>query len=333
MPRVEDLLGLRRARCRPAGRRHPAGTAEDGDAWVRPEPRGERLGRAVGQEVDWPMALKSTSRVPNAWSRDLWCNRVQEFAVVIGAEPLFRFRACQLTGGFGDGALAMHPCRFNAIAPGTLARQLADHQATATGALDPLVMALDPGPYGAAHRPGGVVPDRSRAPVCRRRPPGQPATREHGVVTRLTGRPSTKRSSMAWVSARSHAIAGERFGLGIMPVRRVLDHAQGGTVCPGLPVGVGQAAPPDVIGAPSHPWLGERGPVVSGDPGPFLSSLRRIRTRDPVRGALPGCAKALERPTDGLIAERRAVRPCSWLTWAASASVHTPVGWPTVRGD
>jgi len=50
--------------------------------------------------------------------------------------------------------------------------------------------------------------------------------------------------------------------------------------------------------------LGELGPVVSGDPVPFCSSILRIRTRDPVLGPLPVCAKALDRPTDGLITEQ-----------------------------
>ena len=58
MPPVEDLLGLRRAKCGPAGILSGAVTAQDGDAWMRPKLRRERVGRTIGPEVDWPMALQ-----------------------------------------------------------------------------------------------------------------------------------------------------------------------------------------------------------------------------------------------------------------------------------
>ena len=59
--------------------------------------------------------------------------------MVISADALSRFRACQFVGGSGNGVFAMHPSWFNAIEPGTLARQRALHQATAPGMLDPLL--------------------------------------------------------------------------------------------------------------------------------------------------------------------------------------------------
>ena len=169
--------------------------------------------------------------------------------MVIGADTLSRFRTRQLTCGFGDGALAMHPFRFNAIEPGTLGRQLADDQATATGALDPLVMSLNPGSYGAAHMPGGVVPDdeeRLFAVV------GQACSQPPEKLGRdQTDRPPVDKADQHGLGVSTQqAIAGERFGLGIMPVHRVRHQAQGGTLRPGTQVGVGHAAPPDFIGEP-----------------------------------------------------------------------------------
>ena len=195
--------------------------------------------------------------------------------MVIGAETLFRFRARQFTGGFGDGALAMHPCRFHASEPGTLARQLADDQATATGALDPLVMGLDPGPYGAAHMPGGIVPDdQERLFAVVGHPCSQPPEK---LGRDQTDRPPVDQAEQHGLGVSTpQARAGECCGLGIMPVRRVLDQAQGVTVCPGLQVGVGQAAPPDFIGEPSHPCWVSLGESYQAIPGFFFE-----RTADP----------------------------------------------------
>jgi hypothetical protein len=76
--------------------------------------------------------------------------------VVISADRSPCFRACQFAEGFGNGAFGMRPFWFNAIEPGTLARQL-NHQATAPGVLDSLVMCLHPGPHGPADVPRGVI--------------------------------------------------------------------------------------------------------------------------------------------------------------------------------
>jgi hypothetical protein len=84
-------------------------------------------------------------------------------------------------------------------------------------------------------------------------------------VTWLTGRPSTKRISMG--VRPPQPIAGECLGGGIICACRVWDQAHRMVVCPGMQVGVGQAAPPDCVGDPEHPgWmsLGESNQAISG---------------------------------------------------------------------
>jgi len=252
--------------------------------------------------------------------------------VVRGADTLCRFRARQLTGGCGAGALAMHPCRFHAIEPGTLARQLAEHQATAPGALDALMMSLNPAPYGAADRPGGLVPDDEER-LCAvggsagRQPP---ETRGRDPADRP---PVDKADQHGMGVCTQPALAGERCGLGIMPVHRVRHQVQGGTLRPGTQDGVGQAAPPDFIGAPSYPGWVRSGESSQAIPGGFLRAYCGS-------GLVIQCFARFQDAPRRLMARRtvsslscRAVKPCAWQTWAARASVHSPGGLPKVRRD
>ena len=58
MPPIEDLLGLWGAKGGPTRILCGAVTAQDEDAWMRLEPRSKGIGRAVGPQVDRPMALQ-----------------------------------------------------------------------------------------------------------------------------------------------------------------------------------------------------------------------------------------------------------------------------------
>jgi hypothetical protein len=58
MPPVEDLWGIWCAKGGAARIRRRAVTAEDGHAWMRPEPGRERVGGAIGPHVNRPMALQ-----------------------------------------------------------------------------------------------------------------------------------------------------------------------------------------------------------------------------------------------------------------------------------
>jgi hypothetical protein len=58
MPPIEDLLGLWGAKGGSTRILCRAVTAQDEDAWMRLEPHGKGIGRAVGPQVDRPMALQ-----------------------------------------------------------------------------------------------------------------------------------------------------------------------------------------------------------------------------------------------------------------------------------
>jgi len=122
--------------------------------------------------------------------------------VVIRADPLSPFRACRFAGGFGNGAFAMHPVWFNAIEPETLARKPAHPHATAPGMLEPLVRGLHPGPHAPRRTCHEALSQTTRSaclPSLANRAANHP---RNWLVSRLTGRPSTKRISMALVSTR-----------------------------------------------------------------------------------------------------------------------------------
>ena len=71
---------------------------------------------------------------------------------------MLQFLNMQLPFGFGNGPLAMHPFRLDPIEPGTLSRQGAYHHTTAAFPLDTPVVRLEPGTYGLADVPRGIVP-------------------------------------------------------------------------------------------------------------------------------------------------------------------------------
>jgi hypothetical protein len=166
--------------------------------------------------------------------------------VVLITDTLSCVLAGRCASGFGDGACAMDPFRFKAVAPGARARSLAPPQPAAASALDPRVMGREPRPHVTADRPGRVIPDDDeRLLACVGQAGSQPPEILGGDVT---DRPPVDNTEPPGLGVRPpHPIAGERWGGGIRRARRVLDQAHRSGVCPGLPVGVGQAAPPDFV--------------------------------------------------------------------------------------
>jgi hypothetical protein len=219
----------------------------------------------------------------------------------------------------------MDPFRFKAVAPGAPARSLAPPQPAAASALDPRVMGREPRPHVTADRPGRVIPDDDeRLLACVGQAGSQPPEILGGDVT---DRPPVDNTEPPGLGVRPpHPIAGERWGGGIRRARRVLDQAHRSGVCPGLPVGVGQAAPPDVGGAPSHPGWRSWGESNQALPGVLLRASCGS-------GLVIQCGARVQDAPRRFMARRlvssrrgRAVRPGSWHTWAARASVHRPVG-------
>src|SRR3954447_13143385 len=102
---------------------------------------------------------------PSAGSGELLCERRQERAAIVVAQPLRQLRAGELALRLDHGALAVRPARLDRIQPRALARQAADQEAApGAGGLD--LPVVDPGPGAdlAADVPGGVVPDQHQDP-------------------------------------------------------------------------------------------------------------------------------------------------------------------------
>ena len=252
--------------------------------------------------------------------------------MVIVTDALFRFLACKFPRGLANGPLAMHPLRLNPVEPRAFGRQLAPHETTAAVALHTSVMRRDPGAHFAADRPRGIVPDdEERLFAFVRQAGGQPF--EKAGRDRTDGASVHKTSPHSLRVHTPHAVTGERFGLRIMLISGELHQAQRLASSPGVQVRVGQAAPPHFIGESSHPF------------GVHLDQADQAIPRFFFRvywgsGLVIQCLARFQLAPSRLMARRivsslmsRPVRPCSWQTWAARASVHSPVGWPKVRGD
>jgi hypothetical protein len=186
--------------------------------------------------------------------------------VVIVTDARSWFLACACAGGLSAGPRAMPPCRFKAVEPGALARPLAQPPTTAAGALDPLVMGLASCLHVTADMPGGMIPDDAeRRLACIGPSDSQPPEILGGDMA--DGLPVDHADQHGLGVRPPPSIISEGCGVGSIVACRVLDQAHRIAVCPGMPVRVGHAAPPDVVGAPSHPGgirVGESDQAIPG---------------------------------------------------------------------
>jgi len=239
----------------------------------------------------------------------------------------------QLPIRFGNGSLAMHPLRLHASEPGAFARQRAHDHATAACLLDAPVVCCEPRPHGLADRPRGVVPDQPPRRVPCRRPPCRPprqTRRRHGT-DRTTVHQAAEHALCVHASPPRTC---HRLGGRVVTVWRVVDHGQRLVVWPGLESGLGGAAPPPLlilqaqhpVGRPQREYAQAIAPLffrAYGGAGLVIPCCARfpcVRSRGKARRRLASLS-------------RRSGTPCASPTCAARASVPTPVGVPSVRGD
>ncbi len=98
--------------------------------------------------------------MPSADLTNLLCNRCEVLTPVVGADTFDSFLCRQEACWFHNGPLAMDPPWFNGVEPGTLAGQVTDDRATASLALDALVVGFKPLADHFAEVPGGIIPDQ-----------------------------------------------------------------------------------------------------------------------------------------------------------------------------
>ena len=265
--------------------------------------------------------------LPSARPRDSLCNGSKELTVIIGTDPMLQLVHRPLPIRFGHGPLALHPLRFEAVQPGTLARQGAHDHTTAAFPLDATVVRLQPRPHSPADVPRGLVPHHpQRRFPCRRQPLRQPRQtwRRHGTAWTPI---HTAEEQALWVRTAQPLT---RAGLGLwgVAVQRVLEQGPRLGVCPGMEMGLSKTAPPDCILEPHDPV---RGPQRQRDQAITPLFLRASCGSGLV---LQCCARfplvcsrwRARRSVSSLI--RRSVTPCAEPTSAARASVQPPVAWP-----
>src|SRR3954451_2887192 len=92
-----------------------------------------------------PPSADNARSVPSAGSGGLLCERLDERAAVMVAQPALKLGGGELAVRLDHGPLAVHPLGLDRVQPRALARQAAGQQAAAAaGGLDPAVVGPDP---------------------------------------------------------------------------------------------------------------------------------------------------------------------------------------------
>src|SRR6266536_3156942 len=280
--------------------------------------------------------------MPIAESRDLFGNNQMRF---IGTSKVSTDALGQLFGGkqpivLNHVAFAMDPFRLNRVEPGALRRQQKGQDTHARARLlDLLVVVANPGAHGLTLMPGGIIPDQEPVGFALREQtlaaPVQELRRErahwssgdkaqpHLLTPGLLRRPLLPQ----------HAIASQCFGIRVFFFPRLFDEAKGMLrILPSVQTRQGKATPPHLI-------LETNGPVrlLAGPGNQAVACVFFCRYCG--SGLVIQCLARFQLVLSRLSARRTlsvdtavAMIPCSKLTWAASAKVHTPRSLPKSRG-
>jgi hypothetical protein len=180
------------------------------------------------------------------------CKRGELFSPQIGLDTAHDFGGGQHTLRFHDGPLAVDPVWFDGIQPGALDGQATGQRADPAVALDLLVMLPNLGPHCLAHMPGDVVPDEHQHPLpLPRQACADPRQEGGGDLADWTA--VDKAQEEVTGSGPPYAIAAEGFRLGIPRGEDRFDQSQGRLCGPAVQSGVGQPAPPGLVGKAQDP--------------------------------------------------------------------------------
>jgi hypothetical protein len=159
---------------------------------------------------------------------------------------MLQFCHIQLPIRFSNRSLTVDPCGLDPIEPRALARPGTHHHTAAACLLDVPVVRLEPRTHGLADVPRGIVPDQQQGCFAFG---GQPCRQPREQLRRhRTDRPPIHQAAEQALCVRaSQPITRDRLGLGVVPLRLVLDQTPGLVVCPRMAVGLGEAAPPAFI--------------------------------------------------------------------------------------
>ena len=176
------------------------------------------------------------ANLASAYSRDLFGNNEMGFvrASEVSTDPFSQLLSRKQPIVLNHVALSMNSLWLNGIEPGALRGQKERQNAHSFSALSHLLVVLtNPGAHLLAHMPGGIIPDQEPVALALG---GQPLTT---VVQKLGGdgahwtpgdktQPHLVSLRLLWGPLLpQHAIAGQRFGVGIFLLPGLLHQAHG----------------------------------------------------------------------------------------------------------
>jgi hypothetical protein len=246
---------------------------------------------------------------------------------------------CQLIGrkrsiGFNHPSFGMRPFGFNWVEPGTLDRQATDQDAhPLTTAFHLAIVCPDPGGYFLADMPRGIIPYQSQDSFVHCFQPGAtPFKKLNRDIADGTPVHETEQDFLVDLPILFHPpqqqpVTSQCFRLWVFFGLSLFHQAQWLTLfSPGRQVGLGKTTPPGLITIALDPIPIRVAPADESVAALFLRSyagsglviqcLARFHFT-PRRSSVWRIVSSLT---------RRAVRPCSKLTSAASSKVHKLLG-------
>ena len=297
--------------------------------------------KVISKECLSPKDLKKR-KTTSAESRELFGNDKMRFIGTskVGTDPFSQLLSGQQAIVLNHVAFAMHAFGLNRIEPGALRGQQERQNANLFARLlDLLVVLANTVANGLTLVPGGIIPDQEPVVLALLEQalaaPVQELYRDRADgASSDEAQPHLVSLRLLWdYLVPQDPIAGQRLGIGIPFLPGLLHQAHGmALILPGVQARQGKATPPHLVEEASGPVRLATGPSNQAVASVFFSRywgsglviqclarfqlvLRRLRAR-----------RTLSLDTSV------AMSPCSKLTWAASANVHTPRSLPKSRG-
>jgi hypothetical protein len=208
-------------------------------------------------------------------------------------DPVLEVVDREQTSRFDDGPFPVDPFRFDRIEPWCLDWQPTGEDADSPTCLpDQLIVVADPLRDRPAAVPRGVIPDQhqSSLPACRQSIAAVGQERSGQRTDRATITETQQQFIRLLLGrAQQQTVTGERLGIGDVGCDRLLDEPQW-LIGPSMERRLPHAGPVRSQLRSQVPNRDAAARPGSASRVAFFSEIRRIRTRNPVLGPLPGTA-------------------------------------------
>src|ERR671915_1571400 len=195
-------------------------------------------------------------RVPNAGSRNLFCNRLFKMLNIlareVGADTPNELCFAQEPIRFGDCPLGMDPLWLDSIQPRALDRQLADQDSHAPLTLGPPVMGANPRVDFLADMPTGIVPHQQHCLLAVSLQQLADPTEEGGRHMAHGTTINEANQHLLRVSSKD-PVAGDGLRVCVLFREGHLSQSNRLAIGPRMQIGLRQTRPPDFIGEAQYP--------------------------------------------------------------------------------